>query len=65
MSFLPALWAAFAALAACRVGPAESPVAAAARTAAVVLVYAPVLWWLGRGLGLRALADPWMRGERA
>lgn len=62
-SFLPALWAASAAFVACRLGPAESALAAAARTTAVALVYAPVLWWLGRGLGLRVLAGQWLRGE--
>ena len=62
-SFLPALWAAAAAFVACRVGPAESVLAAGARTAAVALVYAPVLLWLGRGLGLRSLATSWARGE--
>ena len=62
-SFLPAVWAAAAAFAACRVGPAESAVAAAARTVVVALVYAPILWALGRGLGLRALANRWVRGE--
>lgn len=62
-SFVPAVWAAAAALVACRVGPAESVLAAGARSAAVALVYAPVLWWLGRGLGLRALARQWVRGE--
>jgi O-antigen/teichoic acid export membrane protein len=62
-SFLPAMWAAAAAFVACRVGPAESVLAAGARTAAVALVYAPVLWGLGRGLGLRALACRWIRGE--
>ena len=40
-----------------------SVLAAGARTLAVALVYAPVLWWLGRGLGLRALAGRWVRGE--
>jgi O-antigen/teichoic acid export membrane protein len=62
-SFLPVVWAAGAAFVACRVGPAESALAAAVRTAAVALVYAPVLWWLGRDLGLRALASRWSRGE--
>ncbi len=62
-SFLPALWAAAAAFAACRIGPAEPALAAGARTVAVALVYAPVLWWLGRGLGLRALASQWVRPE--
>jgi len=62
-SFLPAVWAAAVAFAACRVGPAESVLAAAARTAAVAFAYAPVLWWLGRDLGLRALASRWVRGE--
>lgn len=62
-SFLPAGWAAAAAFVACRVGPAESVLAAGARTLAVALVYAPVLWGLGRGLGLRALASRWVRGE--
>jgi O-antigen/teichoic acid export membrane protein len=61
-SFLPAVWAAAAAFLVCRVGPAESVLAAGARTAAVALVYAPVLWWLGRGLGLRTLAGEWVRG---
>jgi len=64
-SFLPALWAAAAAFAACRVGPAESPLAAGARTAAVALAYLPALWWLGRSLGLRALAARWVRGGAA
>jgi O-antigen/teichoic acid export membrane protein len=63
-SFLPAAWAAGAALLACRVGPADSALAAVARTAAVALVYAPVMAWLGRGLGLGALAADWLRGER-
>ncbi len=62
-SFLPALWIAAAAFVACRVGPVESVLAAGARTIAVALLYAPVLWWLGRGLGLRALAGRWVRGE--
>jgi len=62
-SFLPAVWAAAAAFAACRVGPVESILAAGARTVAVALVYAPVLWWLGRRLGLRSLANRWVRGE--
>lgn len=62
-SFLPAAWAAAAAFAACRVGPAEPVLAAGVRTVAVTLVYAPVLWWLGRGLGLRALASRWVSGE--
>ena len=30
---------------------------------AVVLIYAPLLWWWGRGLGLQALAARWSRGE--
>jgi O-antigen/teichoic acid export membrane protein len=62
-SFLPAVWAAAVAFVACGVGPAESVLAAGARTVAVALVYAPVLWWLGRGLGLRALASQWVRVE--
>jgi O-antigen/teichoic acid export membrane protein len=62
-SFLPAMWAAAAAIAACRVGAEASVVAAVARTAAVALAYAPMLWWLGRGLGLRALAGRWVRRE--
>ena len=62
-SFLPALWAAAVAFAACRVGPAASVPAALARTAVVALVYAPVMGWLGRGVGLRALAGQWVRGE--
>jgi UDP-N-acetylglucosamine 2-epimerase len=32
-------------------------------TVAGALVSAPGLWWLGRGLGLRALASRWVRGE--
>jgi O-antigen/teichoic acid export membrane protein len=62
-SFLPAVWAAAIAFAACRVGPAESVLAAGARTVVVAFVYAPLLWWLGRGLGLRALAGRWVRRE--
>jgi O-antigen/teichoic acid export membrane protein len=62
-SFLPAAWAAVIAFVACRVGPAESVLAAGTRTAAVGLAYAPVLWWLGRGLGLRSLARQWVGRE--
>lgn len=62
-SFLPAVWAAMAAFIACRVGPAESLLAAGARTFAVLLACTPVLWWLGRGLGLRALVRLWVRRE--
>ena len=62
-SFLPAAWVTAVAFAACRVGPAESALAAGVRTVAVALAYAPVLWWLGRGLGLRSLAGLWARGE--
>jgi O-antigen/teichoic acid export membrane protein len=62
-SFVPAVWAAAAAFVSCRVGPLEPVLAAGARTVAVVFVYVPVLWWLGRGLGLRALASRWVRGE--
>ncbi|HYM81460.1 MAG TPA: oligosaccharide flippase family protein [Candidatus Limnocylindria bacterium] len=59
-SFVPALWAGGLALAACAVGPAESVAAALARTAAVGLGYVPVLWWFGRGVGLRRLAHEWL-----
>jgi O-antigen/teichoic acid export membrane protein len=62
-SFLPAVWAAAAALVACRVGPPESAPAAAERTVVVALAYAPVSWWLGRGLGLRALTGLRAREE--
>jgi len=62
-SFVPALWAAATAFAVCRVGPAESALAAGARTAVVAIAYAPLLWWMGRGLGLRSLADRWRGGE--
>ena len=62
-SFMPAVWAGVAAFVACRIGPAESVLAAGARTVAVALAYAPVLLWLGRGIGLRALASRWFRGE--
>jgi hypothetical protein len=62
-SFLPAVWAAGVAFLACRVGAEASALAAGVRTVAVALAYAPLLWWLGRGLGLRALAHQWVRGE--
>ncbi len=61
-SFLPAAWAGAAAFAVCAVGPPSSAGAAWLRTAAVALVYAPVLWWFARGLGIGALARAWAAG---
>jgi O-antigen/teichoic acid export membrane protein len=60
-SFLPPTWAAAAAFAACTLGPAGSLPAALARSAGVALVYAPLLWWMGRGAGLEALLALWPR----
>jgi O-antigen/teichoic acid export membrane protein len=55
-SFLPAAWLGTAALVACGVGPPRPILTAVMRTAAVLIVSAPLFWWLGRGTGLRALA---------
>jgi O-antigen/teichoic acid export membrane protein len=59
-SFVPALWASALALTACRIGPAESWLAALARSAAVAVGYLPILWWFGRGVGLKRLAREWL-----
>ena len=59
-SFVPALWASALALAACRIGPAESWPSAVARSAAVIVGYMPALWWFGRGVGLKRLAREWL-----
>ncbi len=64
-SFLPAVWAGGLALAACALGGSESAGTAALRSAAVVVAYLPVLWWFGRGVGLRALAREWLAGRVA
>lgn len=63
ISFVPALLAGGAAIAACAVGAGESAGLAAARSAAVLLALLPVLWWLGRGAGLRGLAREWLAGR--
>ncbi len=62
-SFLPAAWAGAAAFGVCATGPRESVGAAVARTLVVIALYAPVLWWFGRSLGLRALMRPWAPGR--
>jgi hypothetical protein len=55
-SAVPALWGGALALAASGIGDSESIGATLLRSAAVTLGYLPVLWWFGRGLGLRRLA---------
>jgi O-antigen/teichoic acid export membrane protein len=64
-SFVPALWAGGAALAACAVGGPESPGGALLRSLAVTVAYLPVLWWFGRGVGLRRLVHEWLAGRVA
>jgi O-antigen/teichoic acid export membrane protein len=64
-SFVPALSAAGLAFAACAIGAAESPAVAALRSAAIVIAYLPVMWWFGRGVGLRRLAREWLAGRVA
>jgi hypothetical protein len=64
-SFVPGLWAGGLALAACAVGTPESPGAAVLRSLAVVAAYLPVMWWFGRGVGLRRLAHEWRAGRVA
>jgi len=59
-SFVPALWAAFLALALGRLGDPFAARDAALRGAAFVLGYLPALWWFGRGLGLKRLAADWL-----
>jgi O-antigen/teichoic acid export membrane protein len=59
-SFVPALWASALALVACRIGPEASWPAALARSVAVTAGYVPVLWWFGRGVGLKRLAREWL-----
>jgi O-antigen/teichoic acid export membrane protein len=60
-SLLPAAWAGATAFAVCGIGPAAPVGGALLRSVAVGVAYAPVAWWLGRGLGLTALARGWLR----
>ncbi len=64
-SFVPPVWAGGLAIASCAVGAPESVVDAALRSVAVVVGYAPVLWWFGRGVGLGRLARAWLAGRVA
>ena len=64
-SFLPAAWAGALALLACALGAPDSAGAALVRSGAVALAYLPVLWWFGRGVGLRGLAREWLSGRVA
>jgi O-antigen/teichoic acid export membrane protein len=61
-SFVPALWAGGAALAACAVGGGGAG-AALLRSLAVIVVFLPVMAWLGRGAGLVRLAREWLAGR--
>lgn len=65
LSFVPALWGAGLALAACAVGHGETVGAALVRSLAILAGYLPVLWWFGRGAGLRRLAHEWLSGRVA
>jgi O-antigen/teichoic acid export membrane protein len=60
-SFVPPVWLGGVALAACELGPARSIPATLVRSAAVALAAVPLLWWLGRGVGLRTLVRTWGR----
>jgi hypothetical protein len=59
-SFVPALWASALALAACRIGPGASWPWALARSVVVTAAYLPVLWWFGRGTGLKRVVREWI-----
>jgi O-antigen/teichoic acid export membrane protein len=61
-SLLPAAWTGAAAFGLCALGPAGGVGLALARSAALALLHAPLLAWLGHGLGPRELARAW-RGE--
>ena len=58
-SFVPALWGAALALGACALG-GGGVTAALVRSLVVLAGFAPVVWWFGRGLGLRRLARAWL-----
>jgi hypothetical protein len=70
-SFVPPLWGAGLALAGCawlerRAGsPAPAAGPALLLSIAVLAGYLPVLWWLGRGIGLGQLARGWLSGRPA
>jgi O-antigen/teichoic acid export membrane protein len=59
-SFVPALWAAALVLGAAAWVRAGGWAGALARSAIAGVGYLPVLWWLGRGVGLRRLAREWL-----
>jgi hypothetical protein len=65
VSFLPAIWGGALALGSCSVGPPEALGASTLRTLVVVAGYLPVLWWLGRGAGLREVARALRAGPPA
>jgi hypothetical protein len=62
-SLLPAAWAGGAALAVCAAGGTDPVRDALLGSLAVAAVYLPVLWWLGRGVGLRRLVREWLAGR--
>ncbi len=63
-SLLPAVWASSWVLVISRIGPPASWTAALWRSVVVTLAILPVLAWLGRGVGLRALARTLWLAER-
>jgi O-antigen/teichoic acid export membrane protein len=65
LSFVPALWGTGLTLAACSLGGGETVGVALVRSLAILAVYLPVLWWFGRGAGLRRLAHEWLSGRVA
>ena len=62
-SFVPPLWAGGLAIASCAVGGPDSTAAAALRSVVVVAACAPVVWWLGRGVGIGRAARAWLTGS--
>jgi O-antigen/teichoic acid export membrane protein len=58
-TFAPAAWMT-ALVVATAFGRAEAPGSIAVRTLIVLALYAPVAWWMGRGLGIGRLAGEWI-----
>ena len=61
-SFLPAVWAGGLALAGCALAGTVTAPRALAISVALLVAYLPVLWWLGRGIGLARLVRGWFGG---
>jgi O-antigen/teichoic acid export membrane protein len=59
-SLVPALWAGGLVMLHDRLAPGDALGTAAAGTLAVAVLYLPVLWAFGRGIGLRQLAREWV-----